>query len=966
MQSFCQVKRVSEKGVSLVGRKAVLAWAAAVLVGLAIAPPALAAVIGWWRFEGTPGQQITSVPNAANPGTLDGVPGSAAVYSGLLPGDYIYDPMTGNVSTNTASLDMGGANRSVTIPYDPLLNASSFTIEVFFRIGADQGSYPSYINRMQSNRGWQLDIDPNENARARFDTAAQTNQVVGSTSAQYLGIGRWNHTAVTFNGSTKGITHYTNYGNAATRTLTGDAADVTTNLTLNLILGSWAASAGTAIDEVRFHDTVLQPSQFLQAIPASALTPLSQLDDPQPGFSAHIVRVNSNLDNMAQVATALTRKPGDFDHSASQVTVVAYADIDLAGNYSNPVGVLAGDQHSGGASPEDYAIRLAGYIYVPLDNYQRTFAFSADDGWEFRIGGSTINSGTGTTPILVPFTFPTAGYYPIDILYRNRSGGAGLEVSSAPGIQSSWNSTDFKILGTDQDFPVYQRPDAMPPATDWGPNAAGPASYTGPVNPALADGLRVSIFNRGASSANIHDAMVYAWRNTPSTTTKSSIIDYYDPQSGSQGSFSGTLPWPHNTSGDDNYFISQASGALYFPQAGDYAFAVGSDDGFRLRVGNQVISIFSSTRGHPSGTANVGYIRIPQPGLYPFEFYQFENTGGSSAEISVKKTGDLIFFGKTTRDPAQNSFERDLNNNQAGVKAFAVTPKVQWQQVGHELLARVYAEVDALGVAVPVENWVLHQVAQTGQSRIQGLKGYYYQFTGSSQTWDSVPGPTLVGVRDDLQSGSFNFGDNYAYGPWGNLEDQFGVRWIGYLEVPVTGMYNFYMASDDRSWIYIDIDGDGVLESAPTQDVSHNYWYNVPLTQGLHAVEFRAREFTGGESAAVFWTLPGETIWTTIPASVFAQNIYDGALLPISYALNDMVGSPDWWETLQSFPLGTEGTYRLSAYYAGEWAVLQGSFQFVPEPSTVGLLTIGLGGLALFGAGRWRKTRASRRKEDQN
>lgn len=226
-----------------------------------------AAPVGLWRFEGTAGGTVGTVPNALNPGTLDGTGQGGALYSGLVIGPSIYDPISGTVYANATSLDFTGS-KVVNVPDDPALDAADFTIEAFIRMGADQTSYPSYIRHRISSpaRGWQLDIDPQEEARVRFDTAAQSNQVAGSGAGQSLAdYGRWHHTAVTFDSATKRITHYTDYGITATRTLNGVASEAT-SIAEDLVLGASGYPAGSALDEVRYSNSVLSSSQFLRAV----------------------------------------------------------------------------------------------------------------------------------------------------------------------------------------------------------------------------------------------------------------------------------------------------------------------------------------------------------------------------------------------------------------------------------------------------------------------------------------------------------------------------------------------------------------------------------------------------------------------------------------------------------------------------------------------------------------------------
>ncbi|MFC1806346.1 LamG-like jellyroll fold domain-containing protein [Planctomycetota bacterium] len=234
---------------------------ALVVVALGVAQ---AAPVGHWRFEGTAGGAAGAIPNVLSPGTLDAVGQGGATYSGNIAGPTIWDPISNTVYSNATSLDVSGG-KLARVADDPALDAASFTIETLVRLGSDQTSYPNYLSHRVSSpaRGWQLDIDPQEDARTRFDTAAQSNQTAGSGSKQSLADFRWHHTAVTFDAATQRITHYTDYGVTATRTLNGSVAEATT-VAADLIFGAIGSTA--QMDEVRYSNSVLSNTQFLRPV----------------------------------------------------------------------------------------------------------------------------------------------------------------------------------------------------------------------------------------------------------------------------------------------------------------------------------------------------------------------------------------------------------------------------------------------------------------------------------------------------------------------------------------------------------------------------------------------------------------------------------------------------------------------------------------------------------------------------
>ena len=124
------------------------------------------------------------------------------------------------------------------------------------------------------------------------------------------------------------------------------------------------------------------------------------------------------------------------------------------------------------------------------------------------------------------------------------------------------------------------------------------------------------------------------------------------------------------------------------------------------------------------------------------------------------------------------------------------------------------------------------------------LRGYYYRlntFATNPRSHDpkDVVFSNLVFTKDEN-------GINYKWGlggPRNDLKDYFGVVWIGRLSVSESGVYTFYLTSDDGSWLYIDgrlvIDNGGL--HAPRERSG-----SVHLSEGYHRFDVRMFEHHGG------------------------------------------------------------------------------------------------------------------------
>lgn len=149
-----------------------------------------------------------------------------------------------------------------------------------------------------------------------------------------------------------------------------------------------------------------------------------------------------------------------------------------------------------------------------------------------------------------------------------------------------------------------------------------------------------------------------------------------------------------------------------------------------------------------------------------------------------------------------------------------------------------------------------------------GLNAYYYSDNSlSSNSWTTTP--ILTRIDPDI-----NFLWGYNAPATGVTAERFSVKWTGYLYVPETANYTFYVAHDD--YMDVIIDGTPRYSNGTWTGEANNYNnFSVNnLAQGYHTIEVKFKEYTGGAYARVGWKnnlsinqqiIPTTNLFTAIP-----------------------------------------------------------------------------------------------------
>ena len=175
---------------------------------------------------------------------------------------------------------------------------------------------------------------------------------------------------------------------------------------------------------------------------------------------------------------------------------------------------------------------------------------------------------------------------------------------------------------------------------------------------------------------------------------------------------------------------------------------------------------------------------------------------------------------------------------------------------------------------------------------VGGLFGEYWNatFFGSSltgcTTYNSPTTPSLPPAKTNTDP-QVNFGLSTAWNwhPFGN-GNEFSVKWIGGIMIPMNGTYSFQLVSDDGSWLYLDsaliINHGGQRTLSDSRGTA-----SVSLTKGVHQIEVDYYETCGPPSGITLsWSPPGTTGSVLVPPNVLVapprldgQGLYSGSCL---------------------------------------------------------------------------------------
>jgi CotH kinase protein/Chitobiase/beta-hexosaminidase C-terminal domain/Lamin Tail Domain/PA14 domain len=170
-------------------------------------------------------------------------------------------------------------------------------------------------------------------------------------------------------------------------------------------------------------------------------------------FQANIASnspIGTTLDDLDETLTVIGNPAAYTSMAAGNYATVNFLNTGAAsdsGHYGNNV------QFPGQVSTTNYnnfATEAHALVTIPTAG-DWTFGVRSNEGFLLSVGDfemSRDGAGTGSTvDSLSTFHFDAAGVYNIDLYHFERTGDAWLELFAAPGARTSWNATNFDLVG---------------------------------------------------------------------------------------------------------------------------------------------------------------------------------------------------------------------------------------------------------------------------------------------------------------------------------------------------------------------------------------------------------------------------------------------------------------------------------------------------------------------------------------
>ncbi len=171
-----------------------------------------------------------------------------------------------------------------------------------------------------------------------------------------------------------------------------------------------------------------------------------------PGANASVLTVRQvestgfSIDSLTKAATVLgggVTPTRDF--------TATYLSLNFADPESPATGRFGGDvafpNNKVGSDDNDFAVSVSGHVIIPSAGVW-TFGAFADNGVQFSVGSlSASRTRFSTASLLATYDFPSAGVYPLDMIYYEHTGQSGLELFAMAGSTTDGRNPSFRLVG---------------------------------------------------------------------------------------------------------------------------------------------------------------------------------------------------------------------------------------------------------------------------------------------------------------------------------------------------------------------------------------------------------------------------------------------------------------------------------------------------------------------------------------
>lgn len=377
----------------------------------------------------------------------------------------------------------------------------------------------------------------------------------------------------------------------------------------------------------------------------------------------------------------------------------------------------------------------------------------------------------------------------------------------------------------------------------------------------------------------------------------------------------------------EEYFNFEFTGYLYIETAGTYYFYLNSDDGSRLFIDDKQVVDFDGVHGRSSANSGFGVKSAPvtlSAGPHPIRVIFFEYTSGQSLSVGYEgadtgnakqyipdaalTSGDAAGGGNKSpvvnitapEDEQQFTAPATVSITATASDSDGTVTKVEFFNGGTKLGEDATAPYAYSWSNVAAGNYTV-TVKATDNDGATASASVAISVTGSSacagggtiqqELWTGVSGTMISSIPTDAEPSSITTLSSFE-GP-SNIGDNYGRRIRGFLCVPATGGYTFWISSNDKSELWLSTDANPAnrrLVASVGGYTNVRQWDKyasqksvvINLVAGQkYYIEALHKEGVGTDHVAVGWQLPGGSLERPIPGNRLIPFSGSGSVAPV-------------------------------------------------------------------------------------